>query len=496
MSKKLFHLIKSMTRSEKIHFTKSYSGKENVLYLALYKIYQALDEYDKASIDKSIKKKWPKKNVRQATIYLENAVINSLAESMEINKHTASIRQARKEQRIYRHKGLNSELMKATTKLLDLFRDSPMYFDYSLWLIQCAFYNIVTQGSDESDSMYLEFLEVKKELPIYLESMDIFLSTVRRQFISHETIDDKDEAHLRGLVDKIISLQEEPHSIATSVLLYESNYILSLILKEHQNAGNELLKLIDLMESNEKFRLQNQAHLHSHYIRLLMIIDYMDQPFSKTKELMAQIKNMSTLGKAKPMLEFSADVIYFFLNLKYRPDTADISVLEGLEHSYKTEIYPWVAEFKMHIISLFSSIYFQMKAYDKSLEWIEEYNMNNQATIRKDIFAQIKFLTALNHYYLGNDLLVPYFLKHTYWHLSKNKKLTSKESWMLSAIRKVSKFGFDREHAQVLLDDYTEKVTSSEFNEYEILDVEVWLKSTIEEKSYLNVLKQDMALTT
>ena len=474
-----------MTRSEKIHFTKNYSGKENVLYLALYKAYQNANSYQKIEIEKGVKRKWPNKNIRQATIYLESAVMNALALSLPLNEHAAAIQQAEKEFKVFRQKGMLGEFHKTSNRLLDLHRNGPTHLHFIFYLYQTSFLNIILNRADKNDEIYIEYEEAIEELPQFFKSIKYYFNAYRtliafNNILSKNDIDDISQCI--NEVDKLILITKQ---IAAKQYLYEAKFLYHNMLKQYNFACEALIENINLFESNEKYRLEKKSQLNAHYLNLLLLIEYYEHPYDLAKVVKEKIDGSAIKGQEQKMLKFICELITLKLSLKTTDAEELKESLNKLEFLHEKEIFPFTHDLNAYVMSMFASINFQLADYNTSLDWIDKFEKSECKNFRKDIHVQLKFLFILNHFTIGNDLVLPYAIKNTYRYLSKNDQLNVQESWMLSAIKKINKFGFNEDQIAELLNDYKNKIAKREFHDYQILDIEVWLKSLINKNSYL-----------
>jgi len=177
-----------MNRSEKIHFTKDYSAKKDVLYLDLYKAYQKAEQFEKSDIEKAIKRKWPSKNLRQATIYLESAVINSLSMSVRKDELSKQMEETERELTVFRSKGLHIEYFRSNEKLVLLQKNSPKILSYVNYLSTTVFYNLTFRKATEEDPFYLEYLNMMDEIPLYLQAVKYYFKAFRKLTVSGDLL--------------------------------------------------------------------------------------------------------------------------------------------------------------------------------------------------------------------------------------------------------------------------------------------------------------------
>ncbi len=496
MSLRLFRLIKSMTRSEKIHFTKQYSSKDQTLYLSLYKAYQKADDYDKILIEKGIKKKWPNNDIRQASIYLETAVINTLTSITSSNDLSAAIVQTEKEFKLFRKKGMGDEFYKSAIRMVDLYRDTPMQLHFVVYLMQTSFLNVVYNKADENDPHFVELQNSINEMPGYFKAYLFYMKAYRFYFKYSDQIHVHEQVikEIKNDIKEIDALTNEVKLVSSLIFLYEALFMYRTTLKQFSLACEPLLENIRLFEENEKYANQNSSQMFASYVNLLVIIENYEKKENILKRIKQKIKKADGIAKEHNMLFFACDLIslkIFESNLDLKGQKA---LLEELEELYKKEKFPFAPVFEAYLLSLFASINYQYEQYEKSLDWIECYMKGPYSQFRLDILVQMKFLTILNHIALGNDLMLPYYIKHTYRFLSKNNYLNSQEAWILSSIKKVNKYGFRKEQIMQLLTDYESRIAKREFEEFAIIDIEVWLKSQIEEESYLNTIYRQKKL--
>lgn len=487
MSERLFHLIKSMNRSEKIHFTKDYAGKNNVLYLDLYKAYQKSEKYEKAEIEKSLKKKWPDKNLRQATIYLESAVINSLATSVKSDSLHAQIEETKREIKVFRSKGLYKEHFKSVEKVVQLTKDSPEILDYLKHLNSTVFYNITHLKATKDDPYYKDLLNIMEELPAYFKSIIHYFNAYRKLTVSGDLQNGESKEKYYKIVSELNELLNASKHPASKVYFSKAKFVYACILNDKKIAFQSAFENIELYESSEKFKIMNESRYHGSYISLLILIEHHEDPLKMANEIREKISLIKNENQETHLMRFCADLIHLKVALNNAKKEEQKVLLKELEERYLNSVLPWPKDLRAYILSLFISISFILEDYKHSLEWIELFEDQNYKDFRQDLCINIKFLTILNHYELGNDLLLPYYIKHTYRFISKYKSLNAQESWILNAIRKVSKHGFKRSQIKILKLDYNQKLAEEHFIENSILNMNDWLESKLENKSYLEV---------
>jgi len=478
-----------MNRSEKIHFTKDYAGKKNVLYLDLYKAYQKSDCYEKDQIEKSVRKKWSDKNLRQATIYLESAVVSSLAMSVKDDELRTLIDEAEKELKVFRSKGLFIEYFKSNEKLVELNKDTPKILDYADYLSTAVFYNITKQKSSLDEPYYKEFLNIIEEIPIYFKGILHYLQAHRKLMVSGDILKGESKDVYYKIIKEIDELIKVATHPATKIYLGQSKFVYACIINDKEIAFESAFYNIEIYESNEKFKIINESKYFARYLALLILIEHHEEPLRMATEIRSKVRRIKNENQEIKLMNFCADMIHLKVSLNNNEIKEHESQILILEATYQNSILPWPRDLRAYILSLFVAINFILENYEKSLEWIEIFEDQNYKDFRQDLCINVKFLTILNHYELGNTLLLPYYIKHTYRFISKRKSLSAQESWILSALKKISKFGFKDSLIRDLKSDYEEKLNSDKFFDNKILSMSVWLESKLQDESYLEVLE-------
>ena len=138
-------------------------------------------------------------------------------------------------------------------------------------------------------------------------------------------------------------------------------------------------------------------------------------------------------------------------------------------------------------------IYYGAEQYDKALEYLNRWLNLPKTVERSDLQSIARILNLIIHYEMGNTLLLDSLLRSTYRFLNKRNSLYQFERRMVNFIREANKIADKKTLRNAFIElkeDFDElKRVSTEKAMLQVFDIEAWLRSKIERKSFAQIIK-------
>lgn len=500
----LFDLIKSLTKSEKRHFTifasKHVIGEKNN-YLRLFKAIDAQQKYDEAAIREQFKGEVFLKQLPVTKNYLYGLILKSM--------------------RIYRS-GITVEV-----RLQEMLQDIEFLYDKGM-LPQCR--KIIVKAK-ELGYQYQKF------------RMLLLILEWQRKALTEQSTDD----------DEINSLHEEEAALLLKVQnTHEYNILSSAIFSAHRRKGrprtSEEFRRLEEIAAHPLLQEESTALSEEARIRFYNIRAAVAQGRSDAEGYYVNCKNLIGILEANPackteglnkyinMLHNFVDACACFGKYAELYETLDkLRALPAECPNLKARIFSTVAameasmiqrtgqthgaeellariqsEFKEHkdkitqgeaLILKFNLAlsYFILGKYREALYWANGVINSEVLPVREDMYCMCRLFCLIIHYELGNLDFLEYSVKSTYRYLSQRNKIFDFEKATLDFIRRLPRV--TNKHA--LIEDFKELRTqllrineensqeSAPLNTFEILS---WLDSKIEGVPLITIIQRRAAI--
>lgn len=498
MSKKpdreLFELIKSLSKGEKKNFalfSRNYTSK----YLVLYKMIDAQKEYNESDIKRRLTEKKIKTPLAQMKMYLLESVLKSLRFGAGEKSIRRKITDLVCEAEILHNKGFK----KLRDKILKKARQLAQHHEKYGMMI---------------DIFLMEMSLLKKPPGQFYKSIDKCLEKIHMLVEYDRNLNDAQALYDEGII-RDRKLKSKWDSLMQSPLLNKSNipegkeeqYIYNRIWAIYTLRQNDFQKSLhyrELVIKNMESRQEEMKSRKGEYMREVNnIIDVLCQ-INKIDEAKKEFNKLSalngtTLSKAETdQLNAYTTLAYtnitgFFLKNGSINKESEIAVSDAVLLLEKEKIKPIYAILLHTNISLY---YFMAEKYDMALTYNNiVLNLQSQGEVRKDVYELSVLLNLIIHYEVGNDDLLPYYIRSAYRSLRKKKRLFNTEAAILRFIRnKLHKGNSSKEliiyfkelktELERIIQDPYEKNFIDHFNFI------AWLESKIENRSFIEIIRE------
>ncbi len=501
-SEHLFHLIKSLTRSEKRYFkifaSRHTIGEKNN-YLAIFELIDKQAEYDEAAILKKLKGVNPK-TFSSVKVHLYNLILRSLRLYNSSKNNIAQIRELLDFAEILFEKGLYSQCRKALNKAKELaYKGEEHLILLKIFETEAEIHRRKFDIQDFNKFMNEEMDEQFKILEQHqtiLKYRELFNNVFFLIRTKGEGI--RSEEEFKDLTSSIdFSSLDNEHMLTTNkarLLFYSTKSLYAHILSDYKQAAEYSKKCVDLLE-NQEVLSSSEAQLYylelnNQYVALRLQKKYDEIPplLNKLKEIPHKSTNMEILAFQQYYLNLLD--LYTSTGEIEKGATLIPEVEEGLEqYESKLEVTPEVI-----IYANIAMIYFFQGEYKKAMLWNNKILSNKRFYIREDFICFHRIFELLILFEMGDWDVLDYAILSTNRFLAKAQREYKMETLITSYIKKLSKTT-DRNQQHDLYVEFKQdliKLKNDPFQNgsLEYFDIISLVDSKIEGRSFMEIVKQ------
>lgn len=502
-SHELFHLIKSLTKSEKRFFKLSsalQSGEKN--YLKIFDVIDRQTEYDEQKVKDYFESETFIKHFPSEKNHLYKLILKSLRAYHADNSVSSQLKQEIKNIEILYNKALfkecNKFLMRA--KKMAITHEKFYYlFELISWeklLLEEAFED--GQFTKDLDTLIREEQEVIEKLR-NLAAYHVLYSKINYVFRSGGFVRDEEN---RALVQEISDhplIREKNTALSNraATICYYTQGFCNLAKGDPETAMAKFNRIIAILDNQPKIR----RDLAKRYARALAktttcLIDL--GRFEEAEVRIVDLQNMLSVdGFKRTDIQLNIQKDNTIHRLQICNCTGNFERgLELVEEAIST-LDP--GEGKLHkeqeliLFYYIASIYFGAGKHNKALFWINKVLNDNENTLRQDIYSYARLFNLVIHFELGNYDLLEYITKSTLRYLAKRQRDYAFEKMVIEVMRKLIRANQDADrHAvfanfRVRLDEVIQgpedKVVLKYFNFVK------WSESKLEDTTYAQQLQ-------
>ena len=504
-STRLFHLIKSLTMSEKRYF-KIYSSLQSgdKVYLKLFRAIDKQENYDEAAIRKMYHKELFVKQLSLTKIYLYNLILKSLSvDHSGISEDAMIMKHLRYVEILYKKK-----LYDQGADILSKAKRLAYYYENHILLMEIL--KQERQLMRENNFRGISGNDLEKH---YQEESRTLarINNVReyRHLLARFYIHYKKEGHARDpdQLKKFKTIMENP-----------------LLKDENKAIGYEGKNLFYLIKGSYYYIISDYENAQLYTNKRVKLIEA--YPDKLKRNVIVYLTAINNLIVACINLKKFDQCLYLTRKLRSLPErlkikqTRDLEVeIFGLTYSNETDIYIKSGHFikglalikpvergltkygdiinDRHKICCHYNItylYFGAQQYKKSLQQINTILNDPAMTGFVDIYSSARLLNLLIHYELGHNDLVENFINSAKRFLKKKSRFYQLEYIVLKMMVKLSKNPEKEQMMHVLKSAKNEMlVLTRDVNEirvFDYFDFISWLESKIENRSFADIVRE------
>ena len=500
---KLFHLIKSLTGSEKRYFklfVKDTGGKTSK-YIQLFEAIEKQETFDDEALRALV---YPLENIQsrkysELKAYLYELILKSLQSYDEKTSIEYKLQHILSSIKVLFKRALFEdckELLTKGTKLAKKYEQFNALLKIMDWEKQIAYAETDIQYLDK----YLSKIQAQETQALsQIENRAIYENIFYQLLIGLR----KDSSLRRPEQrDRLLKLLDHPQlngvdqalSHQAKVLYYRIYTFYYYTIGDFDSFYKTGVLLLDIMEAAPHFLKESVTNYISALSNLLvgciLSFDY-DQAEVYLKKLKA-IKPISADDKLKIHRQYYT--VKFRLCINTGAFEEGLKALE--EHltllasgNVNSKIFETESFYFQYIC-----IYFGTGVYDKALDYLNRWLNSPKSIERQDLQSFARMINLIIHYEMGNHLLLDSLLRSTYRFLNNRNSLYQMEARMITFIRDVNHaqdrktretvlYGFKRE----LINQMEDKKVKAML---QLFDLEAWLDSKILNMSFAEVVER------
>ncbi len=412
----LFRLIRAMSRSEKRYFAidAQKAGKKNAKYLALFKLINAMEEYDESKL----KAKFPK-HLSVDKAYLYDAILRSMRDYHSKKSRAAQIKE----------------------KILD-----------AKYLYERELYDLCEESLGEAKSLAedlgdnLALLEInkqerrlvrsakKKELPIHVpvlvDAKEQNIQALQEEMVYLDLYDEiakrfierrkPDEAFNEELEDLLKKDETSLVSILATRRFYQCKGLQHQILGDFDTVFDYYNKVINWWDNNPKYK---EEEFYNYVIDAsnFLAICFKKDKYERIKELIFRLET------EKPNNPHHQKVLFQRLYQFKLVSRINLGIVDDLDKLAK-EIKEGLQSFTLHphtqkiLTSNIAILFFIAERFDCCIEWCDYLINDRKNTARLDINRAIYFLKLIASYEADEFDVLESTVRTTYRSLSKMER--------------------------------------------------------------------------
>ena len=425
----LFHLIKSMTKSEKRQF-KLYSGRlesnSNAKYLALFAVLDNCKSYDEKSIyAKTTISKKQLANVR-ANLY------EHLLKSLRLSPHLKTTPIKLREQLDFATILYNKGLYKQSLNILDRAKQQAIDLDEKTMAYEIVEFEKVIESQyitrsldSRADNLAISArdLSIQNVLTSKLSnlSLQIYSFLLKNGYAKNEDDFERTKTyfhyHLPSYEDAHLGFREK-------LFLYMAHLWYSLVIQDFRSSYRYASKWVELFEDRPKMIHAYPVHYlkgKNYLIESLFFLRY----YSKFK---IQLTELELISKNEKIITNSNTETLAFLYSRYNQLNQHYlkgSFILGLEDvsRIELELKKFSSKIDSHHVMVFyykfASIYFGAENYKACIYNLNKIIDNKELGMRQDLLCYSRLLNLIAHFEAGLDEDLDRLIRDTFKFLIK-----------------------------------------------------------------------------
>ena len=498
-SGKLFHLIKSLSGSEKRYFKIFISGKEagNSKYAKLFDAIDGQVKFDDNELKKHIYGNKPVETRKYSELkaYLYDLVLKGLQsydEKSSVDYRLKNLLLGIRTLFKRSHFEDGKDLLKKAKKLAIEYEDFNVLIDIldlekkiAYAQMDIGFLDRELKRITDEEKMYIEKLT---NISSYRIIFFKILVSIRKDASRSQS---QIEAHQAWMNDPLMQDEKFALSHKAKMLFYRIKSIYYFSTSDFQafySSGNKLIKIIEEKPNLLKEDVSEYiSALNNYIVSCGMLGKY--QEVQKTLEKLAKVKPVTIDDELKIHRQYYNNMFRLCIT------TGNFSrgKMELEKHLKEIEKFDKKVFLKSDFYFQYFCIYFGNEDYETALNNLNEWLGTSKGVERKDLQSLARILNLIIHYELGNTMLLDSLLRSTYRFLNKENRLSELERKFMNFIKEASKPQSKRETQEALKtlkQDFESLSKLPSYKIFDLFDINSWLESKISRKSFAEVVQE------
>ncbi len=499
-SQKLFHLIKSLSATEK-RYIKVFFGKNQVSEGKYILLFDAIDRQtllDEAKLQYATYKKEKIDGTKFSELknYLYQTLLRILQDFDKETSITYRLQVMLGNIRVLYRRALYEECydqIAKTQKLAEIHENFEVLIELLRWEKQIAHakgdIDFFSNHLQKSVNQELEYYKKLENIAFYKNTFYEVYATIRKQGLLGR---EKMVAALAATMAKK-EFKNEKYALSKTaqILFYRSKSIYSYALGAHEKFYEDSKELLILMESYEEYK-QEETNEYISALNNFIASCFALNRYAEVNVMLEKLRNVvprTSDDRVKIHRQ------YYQSKLQWCINTASFE--EGMKVIKEREKEKETFDNQDLIHSGFYYPYFYISfavgEYDLANDYLNEWLGATKTTDRQDLQVMARLLSLILHFEMGNSVLLESLLRTTTYYLSRHSSLADFERLLLRFIRAAHQSSSKKELSDLLeaikkdFEKLAQDDTKSVFTQY--FDFIAWLESKISKKSFAQTLK-------
>ncbi len=497
-SSKLFHIVKSLSGSEKRYFKIFINSKDAASnkYVRLFDAIDAQQEFDDEALKREVYGEEPVETRKYSELkaYLYDLVLKSLQSYDEKTSVDYRLKKMLLGVRTLFKRSLFDDARDLLQKAKKLSQDNEHFnslVEILDWEKRIAYTQTDIAFLDrELERLTLEerqYLEKLSNISDYRSIFFKILVSIRKD-VSRGPEQQQELATLMD--DPLMKDEQMASSHMARVLFFRIRSIYYFSTSNFEAFYRSSKRLLALMEGNKTALKEDVSEyisaLNNHIISCGWLAKY--DEVRQTLDKLIRVKPITTDDQLKIHRQY-------YMN-KFRLCISTGEFEEGMAalHRHLKEVRKFDKQqfSKSNFYLQYFCIYFGVGDYENALNALNDWLQLSGSVERKDLQSLARILNLIIHYELGNTILLDSLLRSTYRYLNKENRLSEFEHKMMAFIKDAGKPHTKKEMRQTLealKKDLEHLSQSPSYGVFELFDINSWLESKISRRSFAEVVK-------
>ena len=497
-SSKLFHLIKSLSGSEKRYFKLFVTSKEksNNKYGQLFDAIDVQPEFNDEELKKVIygNEQVETRKYSELKAYLYDLILKSLQSYDEKSSVDYKLKNMLLGVRtLFKRSHFEDckDILKKAKKLATEYEDFNALIEILDWEKKIAYTQtdiaFLDKELDRISEEEKKYLQQLKNISEYRSIFFKILVSLRKDVSRNK----KKAIALKKIIDSPLFKNEElADSYKSKILFYRSMSLYHFSNADYEAFHRASSNLVSLMESNGKMMKEDVSEyisaLNNHILSCgrMMKIDEMKKTLMKLKK----VKPLTTDDELKIHRQY-------YLG-KFRLCITSGEFEEGLEelkrHLKEVERFDEKQFLKNNFYFHYFNIYFGIGDLDNALLCINEWLMLPDSSDMNDLQSLARILNLIVNFEIGNMILLDSLVRSTERYLKSENRFSVLEKRIIGFVKsfrqplskKEKKAAFEK-----LRKDFKELSENQNIGVLGFFDFDAWIASKIENRKYADELK-------
>ncbi len=500
----LFHLITSLTKSEKRFFKLSsslQSGDKN--YLKIFDFIESQSYYDEAKLKEEFKAEIFVNHLPSEKNHLYKLILKSLRAFYSEQSISSILKQEIKNVEILYNKALYKECEKFVSRAKFQARKNEKFY---YWYELISWEKKLIEESYDSREFSVNVKELMQEEEIVIEKLrnlaeyQVIYSKINLVFRSGGFTRTDEE---RKVVDEIANyhlIKGKNTAISTraSSMCYYIKGLCAATNRNFEDSFQFFNRTREILDNNPEIKVdsgQRYVMTLSHLLRSYIV----SKEFEKAKKLIADLKSLEG-NKGFNSTDLMVRIFTNSSNLEltllqaqgaFQESVNLIPEIERLQKEYAEKINK-----EQEVLLTYNKAYsfFGNGEFKKALSYINIVLNDSEQNLRQDIYSFSRLFNVVLHFELENYDFLDYLIKSTNRYLNKQERSFEIENVCIRNIRKIAKLSDNSEILKTwlelkvelneLLNNRNEKVILEYFN------INAWVESKIEKITLSEAVKR------